>query len=91
MAGGSTVPRPREAGRFLLPGGFPAWPGLAEAGCANTVTWGFPVTVVLVAVAWREFLACLLRAPGVPLPPGEVERVQGSADGCVGRCGERVQ
>ena len=47
-------PRPR-AGRFLLP---------YEAGClaavntavgANMLTWGFPVTVCLVAVVCRNF------------------------------------
>jgi hypothetical protein len=40
------------------------------------VTWGFQVTVVLVAVACGNFRACFLGPPGVPLPTGEVEGMQ---------------
>src|SRR5512140_726638 len=50
MARGSTGRGSRLAGAgFLLPAAGPG-PGQQEPG-ANTVTWGFPVTVVLVAVA----------------------------------------
>jgi hypothetical protein len=47
-------PRPRAAGRFLLPYGRCLAVVNAALG-ANTVTWGFPVTVCLVAEACANF------------------------------------
>ena len=48
-------PRPRRAGRFLLPGGFRLWRRGYEDPGANTVTSGFPMTVCLVAEACANF------------------------------------
>ena len=54
MAHGSTVRGPAETGRFLLSLGLPCAAGYEKPG-ANTVTWGFPVTVILVAEVWGNF------------------------------------
>ena len=55
------------------------------------MTWGFPVTVVLVAVACGNFGRAFCARSGVALPAGDVEGVQGGAGGGVRRGGERVQ
>lgn len=48
------------------------------------------MTVVL--VTWRAGIsACFLRTPGVPLPSGQIDGVQGSVGGGVGRGRDRVQ
>ena len=83
-------PRPRVAGRFLLPDGSRSWQGLAEAG-REYVDLGFPGDGRLGGGGVREFRACFLRAFGVPLPSGDVEGVQGGAGGGVGCGGDRVQ
>ena len=54
VARGSTVRGPAQTGRFLLSLGYGVAAGYEKPG-ANTVTWGFPVTVVLVAEAWGNF------------------------------------
>ena len=79
------------AGRFLLPDGFRLLAAGYEKPGANTVTWGFPVTVFLVAVACAEFRACFLGALRVALPAGDVQGVQRGAGGGVGCGGERFQ
>jgi hypothetical protein len=55
-AGWRAVPRSAAlAGSFLLPDGFRGCGRGYEKRGANTVTWGFPVTVCLVAVVCRNF------------------------------------
>ena len=55
MARGFHGPRrPGWPGRFLLPATGPGNRDPQKPG-ANTVTCGFPVMVILVAAAWRNF------------------------------------
>src|SRR6266498_3138634 len=48
-------PQPRRPGRFFLPDGGSCLAGAYPAPGANAVTWGFPVTVCLVAGVWGNF------------------------------------
>jgi len=63
---------------------------LAEAG-GEDGDLGFPGDGRLGAGGVREFRACLLDAPGVPLPSGDVQDVQRGAGGAVRCGGDRVQ
>jgi len=58
---------------------------------ANTVTWGWPVTVCLVREACANFGRAFLGARRVALAAGDIEGVQGGAGGGICRGGERVQ
>ncbi len=63
---------------------------LVEAG-GEDGDLGFPGDGRLGAGGVREFRACLLGAPGVPLPSGDVQDVQRGAGGAVCCGGDRVQ
>ena len=78
LARGSTVRGPGGRGRFLLPDGLFSWRRLAEAG-GEYGDLGFPGDGRLGGGGVREFRACFLRAPGVPLTSGNAEGVQGGA------------
>ena len=83
-------PRPRGGGgsSFLtacIRGGE-----LVEAG-GEDGDLGFAGDGRLGAGGVREFRACLLGAPGVPLPSGDVQDVQRGAGGAVCCGGDRVQ
>ena len=68
-------PRFRVSGAFLLPDGFRSWLVLVEAECEHG-DLGFAGDGGLGGGDVRELRACFLRAPGVPLPPGQVDGVQ---------------
>jgi hypothetical protein len=59
---------------------------------ANTVTWGFPVTVILVAEAWENFGRAFCVRGECHCRPGDVQGVQGGTGlgpAVDGRCGQQ--
>jgi hypothetical protein len=64
--------------------------GLGEAG-GEYCDLGFPGDGGLRGAGVREFRPCFLRPFGVPLPSGDVQRMQAGAGGGVRRGGKRVQ
>ncbi len=89
-ARGSTVRGPGAGGGSSVLTACIRGGELAEAG-GEDGDLGFPGDGRLGAGGVREFRACLLGAPGVPLPSGEVQDVQRGAGGAVCCGGDRVQ
>jgi len=89
-ARGSTAAVPRARGDSSFPvGGFRA-AGSGEAG-RELGDLGFPGYGCLGRGGVREFRACFLRAPGVPLAAGDVQGAQDGAGGVIPRCGNGIQ
>ena len=91
--GWRAVPRsavPRARGGLLPAWRSWSWEGLAVAG-REYDDLGFPGDGRLGGGGVRKFRAGFLRAPGVPLPSGEVECVQGGVGGGVRRGGDGLQ